>query len=474
MRTLNRIVTATASVVTYVALLLAITAGIDLRERNAYHDAPAQYAAFLAALDSRSPDDAHAVDSWFRAHTQASSRADASISLGTDAVDDGDYDLARRFTDDVAEKIAEDQQGFDRRFAEAWARALPWLVIGAILTAAALALRHWRRKQNADVVEVVNQFVPPRPWWRRPVFLVVSGIGYTFLVSGFFAFITATRAYELPWAVRGLVFVGGFVTWPIAYFLLKHSRPRSTRSAAQALRTDWRKPVLYLRGFGDDPEAAVVDEQPALTSSGLLSIHSREEHLIGALRAFGPVVAVGRPGEQLPHLGAARFYLPGDDWQSGVLRLMELSQLIVLRLGDGDGVWWEVDQARDTQPPGKLVLLIPGGRPDLAERLDAHLPKPAKVAAHSDRWTSDVVVFKEDWTPHVQPVGPFPGDKKSPAPAMFYVAQAMQAALREIGVRRRAMGPRTNSLPLAIIGKVLLLIPAFVLVVYFLRLLLLW
>ncbi|MET9633824.1 hypothetical protein ABZX92_40835 [Lentzea sp. NPDC006480] len=474
MRTLNRTVTAVAAVVTYVALLLAITAAIDLRERNAFHDAPAQYAAFLAALDSRSSADAHAVDTWFRAHTQASSRAGASISLGTDAVEDGDFDLARRFTDDVAEKIEEDQQGFDRRSAEAWARALPWLVAGAILTAAALVLRHRRRKRNADVVELVDQFVPPRPWWRRPVFLVVSGIGHTFLVSGFFAFVAATRANELPWAARGFLLAGGLVALPVAYYVLKYSRPRSTRSAAQALRADWRRPVLYLRGFGDDPEAAVVDELPGMLSTGLASIHSREEHLIGALRAFGPVVAVGRPGEQLPHLGAARFYLPGDDWQTGVLRLMEMSQLIVLRLGDGDGVWWEVDQARATQPPGKLVLLIPGGRPDLAERLDAHLPKPAKVTAVPGRWTSDVVVFKEDWTPRVQPVGPFPGDKKLPASAVFYVAQAVQAALREIGVRRRAMGPRTNSHLLAILGKVLLLIPAFVLVVFFLRLVFLW
>ncbi|PWK85444.1 hypothetical protein C8D88_10672 [Lentzea atacamensis] len=182
---------------------------------------------------------------------------------------------------------------------------------------------------------------------------------------------------------------------------------------------------------------------------------------------------MGRPGERLPHLGAARFYLPGDDWQSGVLRLMELSQLIVLRLGEGEGVWWEVYQAVAGQPPGKLVLLIPGDRPDLTERLDAHLPVPAGIKdAIPGRWTSAVVAFREDWTPVVQPVGPFPGEKNRYGSTVFYVARAMQEALRSIGARRRAMGMRTNSHLLAVYGKVLLLVPALFLVAHFLRLVL--
>ncbi|NKE57012.1 transferase [Lentzea sp. PSKA42] len=474
---MTRLVTAIAAVVGYVALMLAITAGIELRERNAFHDAPTQYASFVAALDSGSATGTRAVARWFREHAPSSSRASASISLGADAAEDGETDLARRFTDDVAAKIEQDQRALDEKSARAWSRAVPWLVAGAILTAATLFLRHRRRAANAEVVELVDQYVPPRPLWRRPVFLVVSGIGYTLLVGGFFAVVAATRANELPWAARGFLLAGGVVALPAAYFVLRYSRPRAARGAAQALRADWRKPVLYLRGFGDDPDAAVVDELPGALSAGLLSIHSREEHLIGALGAFGPVVAVGRPGEQLPHLGAARFYLPGDDWQSGVLRLMELSQLIVLRLGDGEGVWWEVDQARATQPPRKLVLLIPGDRPDLAERLDAHLPIPArldKAGTLPGRWTSAVVVFDTDWTPRVQPVGPFPGEKNRNGAPVFYVARAMQQALRSIGAHKRAMGLRINSHMLAVYGKVLLLVPGLFLVVYFLRLIFLW
>lgn len=119
------------------------------------------------------------------------------------------------------------------------------------------------------------------------------------------------------------------------------------------------------------------------------------------------------------------------------------------------------------------MLLIPGDRPDLTERLDAHLPVPAGIRdSVAGRWTSSVVVFKEDWTPAVQPVGPFPGEKNRYGSIGLYVARAMQEALRSIGARRRGMGLRTNSHMLAVYGKVLLLAPVLFLVVHFLRLVL--
>lgn len=477
MRTFSRLITATAVVVGYVALILAFSAGIDLRERNAFRGAPAQVAAFRAALDRGAGADTRAVDEWFAEHAPSRSSARASISLGTSAAEDGELDLARRFVDGVEAEAEEDQRTLDEEFASSWSRAVPWLVIGSVLAAVALVLRHRRRNANADVVELVSEFVPKRPGWRRPVFLVITGIGYTLLVSGFFAVVASTRAAELPWAARGFLIAGGVAGLTIAYFVLRYSRPRSARGAVQALRADWRRPVLYLRGFGDDKDAAKVDGPPGTLAFGLLSIHSREEQLIGALGAFGPVIAVGQPGEPLPHLGAARFYLPTDDWQEGVLRLMELSQRIVLRLGEGEGVWWEVDQARNTQPPGKLVLLMPGGRADLAERLNTHLPKPASLPEHiigNGRWTCTVIVFDRDWTPQVYEVGPFPGEKNRYGAPVFYVARAMQAALESIGERRRAMGLRTNSRMLATFGKVLLLVPGLVLAVFLLRLIFLW
>jgi hypothetical protein len=160
--------------------------------------------------------------------------------------------------------------------------------------------------------------------------------------------------------------------------------------------------------------------------------------------------------------------LPDKDWQSGVLELMELSQLIVLRLGRGRGVWWEVDQALATQPPGKLVVLVPGGRQDLAARLDKVLPKPADPRPEPGKWTASVIVFDKQWTPRVQAVGPAPFEKNIQGTPAFYVAQALQFALARIGVRKRLVY-RIGGSVLPTYGKFLLLVPATALVVAFLR-----
>lgn len=478
---MTTLVTAAAAVIGYVAAILTITAGIDLREAATFHDAPAQVAAFRQALDRGDAAQAHDIHLWFDEHAPSGSQSRSSVSLASGAAAHGEFDLARRSIGDVEPKIAEDVQTLDEESSASWGRALPWLVIGAILTAVVLVLRHRRRAAAADAVEVVTRYVPPRPWWRRPVFLVVNGIGNTLLLAGFLGVVTAVwtlfRA-PIPLTVRGLILVGAIIALPAAYFILRYSRPRAARGAAQALRADWRKPVLYLRGFGDDPDAAIVEQLPGAWLTGMVRAQSREEELIGALNSLGPVIAVGRPGERLPHLGAARLYLPGDDWQSGVLRLMELSQFIVLRLGDGEGVWWEVDQARATQPPGKLILLIPSGRPDLAARLDDHLPVPVKLTEYditSNTWTSAVVAFEQDWTPLIRVVGPIPGERSGPRGTVgFHVGHALQAALQSIGTRRRALDVRTNSQLVATYGKVLLAVPVLALVGYFLRLVFLW
>ncbi|HUQ59414.1 hypothetical protein [Lentzea sp.] len=471
MRTLTRIVTAIAAVVAYVAVMLAISAGLDLRGSITYHDAPAQHAALLDALDRGDERKPQEVLAWFREHVPSESTTRASVSLAASSAEDGDFVVARKFVSDVPGKIVDDQAVLDAEAARSWERAWPWLVVGSVLVAAALALRHRRKAANAEVVALVNRFVPRRPVWQRPVFVVVSWVGYVLVVAGFLAVVAVTRARDIPWGVRGIMLVGGLLALVVAFFVLRYSRPRSARSAAQTLQADWREPVLYLRGFDDDGAAAVVDGVPGALSSGLLSFHSREEQLVGALGAFGPVVAVGQPGERLPHLGAARFYLPGDDWREGVLKLMGMAQLIVLRLGEGEGLWWEVEQARATQPPGKLVLLVPGRHNGLRDRLDALVPAPTGLKdVVSDQWTSAVVVFDRDWNPRVQAVGPFPGEKNRYGAPMSHVARAIQAALEEAGTRRRALGIRSNRGMLAVFGKVALMIPALFLVVQLLRL----
>ncbi|MEU5208397.1 transferase [Streptomyces sp. NPDC020742] len=467
LRAFARLITAVAIVTAYVALHLAVTAGMDLRACERFRGAPARATAFTAALDRYADGvvsaraEIRAGDAWFEKNAPPGRSRSLVSAVARDA-EQGRVPLARERVGGLAAEVERDQAGLDRKLGSSSATAWYWAAPPLVLLVPALWLRRRRRSGAAEIIGVVSRFVPRRPWWRRPVFLVASGVGYGLFAGGVFAASTAQRkGYEMPPMTFMLLLVGGLAALGAGVLILRWTRPRSARGAAQALLADGRAPVLYLRSFADDDLAAQVDD-----SAAYISIHSREEQLTGALGAVGPVITVGRPGEPLPRLGAARFYLPLDDWQPTVLRLMELSQLIVLRLGLGEGLWWEVQQARATQPAGKLVLLAPGGLPEVAERLDAHLPTPSRLneAAGGDAWTSAVITFDGAWTPHVHPVGPVPRDK-APRDALLrhvarsmkaglvstmvlspahHLARAMKVALASVGVRRRTMAWRAT------------------------------
>ncbi|MFF8990523.1 transferase [Streptomyces sp. NPDC014983] len=462
LRAVARLITAVAIVTVYVALHLAITAGMDLRACDRFRDAPARAAAFTAALDRYAAGDVsaradiRAGDTWFKENAPSGASRSA-VSSATGDVEKGRVSLARERVAGLAAGVRRDQARLDRKLGSSRAIALYWAAPAVVLLGSALWLRRRRRSDTAEIIRVVSRFAPRHPWWRRPVFLLASSGGYLLLAGGATAVGKAQReGYEMPPMRFLLSLAGGLAAFGAGVLILRYSRPRSARSAARALLADGRRPVLYLRSFADDGIAAQVDD-----SASFVSLHSREEQFTAALGAVGPVITVGRPGEPLPRLGAARFYLPLDNWQPTVLRLMELSQLIVLRLGLGEGLWWEVQQVRATQPARKLVLLAPGGLPEVAHRLDEHLPSPSMLAdvAGDDPWTGAVITFDPEWTPQVHPVGPSPlaapprgalmrrglhavragwGTMITHTPA-HHLARAVRDALASRGVRKRTM-----------------------------------
>ena len=57
---------------------------------------------------------------------------------------------------------------------------------------------------------------------------------------------------------------------------------------------------------------------------------TEEEQLAEAMKDVGPFVAIGRPGEALPELGAGRPYASHAEWQDQVGQLISKAQLVVL------------------------------------------------------------------------------------------------------------------------------------------------
>ena len=149
--------------------------------------------------------------------------------------------------------------------------------------------------------------------------------------------------------------------WP-AYRLRSRlklgTRQRDTHPLpAENLETLDRPPVVYLRSFDDDQRAARI--KGALTE---------EEHLGKVLSQLGPFVAVGRPGEPLPAMGASRVYLGDDEWQAAVEKLVTQARLVVIRTGGSKGLEWEVERAARLLTPERLLLLVDNRR-ELREHL---------------------------------------------------------------------------------------------------------
>ena len=70
------------------------------------------------------------------------------------------------------------------------------------------------------------------------------------------------------------------------------------------------------------------------------------------------MIAIGRPGDRLPPLGAARTYVSDDEWQREVRRLSSDAQAIVVRAGASSGLEWEIGMLLQQEEPEKLLFVF--------------------------------------------------------------------------------------------------------------------
>lgn len=147
----------------------------------------------------------------------------------------------------------------------------------------------------------------------------------------------------------------------IAWRLWRRAQKYEAPDADEAMAADQRPPVLYLRSFQDDGDAMVGPYRGfgMRQFTRLVGVRTAEQELTDILDHLGPVIAIGKPGEPLPELGAARLYVSHEMWQAKVLALMQQASLIVVRIGASAGVLWEIERALDV-PREKIALLLVG------------------------------------------------------------------------------------------------------------------
>jgi len=161
----------------------------------------------------------------------------------------------------------------------------------------------------------------------------------------------------IPVAPRLGLLLAGFVLYVAGAGLYKRGKRASTELAGELLSSDPRPAVVYLRSFKDDVVGASIADSPVATLFSLVA--TEEQQIAEVFGELGPVVAIGRPGERLPELGAARMYVADDEWQETVSDLMARARLVVYRATDTQGFIWEVKRGGELLPPEKIVFLIP-------------------------------------------------------------------------------------------------------------------
>jgi hypothetical protein len=148
---------------------------------------------------------------------------------------------------------------------------------------------------------------------------------------------------------------------------------------------------------------------------------SFEQELAAIMNRLGPFVAVGKPGEKLPELGANRFYFRDDEWQTRVAELVQQARLTVILCGATANLWWEIDHVLGSVTPDRVLLVIPerGTRTRPMEaQLEERLGYPGALVVHDpkerspmasllfggDRTLGKIVYFSLDGRPRVQPI----------------------------------------------------------------------
>ncbi|MBO0816785.1 MAG: glycerophosphoryl diester phosphodiesterase membrane domain-containing protein [Actinobacteria bacterium] len=168
-----------------------------------------------------------------------------------------------------------------------------------------------------------------------------------------------------PWLIRAAGFAGflaGGRAWAYGRLLVARGKRHTVKVIGSFAKLIYARYVLYLRPFSHDKEMAALPTQfPGGTAGNavfFLPGLTQEESLVRRFGTIGRVIAIGRPGEDLPLPGATRGYLPRDDWQDVVSGLIRGAHVVALAAGTGRGTVWEFTEAVRLLDLRRLVLLV--------------------------------------------------------------------------------------------------------------------
>ncbi len=154
-----------------------------------------------------------------------------------------------------------------------------------------------RRKQDTnELLRIVGTYTEPKRHFFLGWLLVLSSRALLITaICAYMAGVLAVTATGRPFFLLLLAYPG--LIFPVWMHALGPMRDlgRRFRSPPFSLisQLDPRQPILYLRSFTNEKK-----------------VSREEEALSQMLSGIGPLIAIGKPGDLAPPLGATRIYLP--------------------------------------------------------------------------------------------------------------------------------------------------------------------
>jgi hypothetical protein len=187
------------------------------------------------------------------------------------------------------------------------AGVLSWLALRAVAASWRLRRVAWRSGNAATIRSTLAQL--PRD--RR------LSASLEPLLSALGMYVLGILAAFLVAVATGIGLLAGLAFLPFALVgsrLMQRARRTLVLRSAEVRDRDLRPPVLFVRSFVDD----LLELKPKFEYFSRLFRKrlTLEEFVVGRLMTLGPVVAIGKPGEALSPLGAARSTCTGRTGKS--------------------------------------------------------------------------------------------------------------------------------------------------------------
>lgn len=185
--------------------------------------------------------------------------------------------------------------------------------------------------------------------------LFVKYIGALTAFIGFVLIKGYNSHKNLFWAKMGfvLLIIGG-LTAVIGYLV-------GSKDALKVLEQDKRPPVIYLRSFEYEKSLLLkrIFSYVLYYGGYWQNVYTFEEIMSDIFSAFGPFIALGKPGEKLATPGAARTYVGQDEWQSIIRGWINESNFVIVQAGNTNSLLWEIDILVKRNLPKQTLIYIP-------------------------------------------------------------------------------------------------------------------